>query len=123
MLEIITTYPLLTIFIVGVVIWLVKNHFLASHDEVKDLKTEIITQLKKDKVFVTPEQLSNCENLIRRDVKQDFLSLAVFNEFKTGIDNQFKTVFTRFDEGTAQFKELSRGINDIKNFLLKEKRR
>lgn len=123
MFEIITTYPLLTIIIVGVVILLVKNHFLASHDEVKDLKSEIIAQLKEDKVFVTPEQLSSTENLIRRDVKQDFLSLAVFNEFKTGIDNQFKTVFTRFDEGTAQFKELSRGINDIKNFLLKEKRK
>lgn len=123
MLEIIKDYPLLTIVIVGIVYFLVKNHFLASHDEVKDLKSEIIAQLKEEKVFVTPEQLSSTENLIRRDVKQDFLSLAVFNEFKTGIDNQFKTVFTRFDEGANQIKELSRGINDIKNFLLKEKRK
>ena len=97
MLEIITNYPLIVWIIVFVVIFLVKNHILASHDEVT--------------------------NLIRRDIKADFLSLAVFNEFKNGIDRQFKTVFTRFDEGTEQMKELHHGINDIKNYLLEEKRK
>lgn len=123
MLEIITNYPLIVWIIVFVVIFLVKNHILASHDEVANLKKQIIEDLKKDKTFVTNEQLSNCEKLIRRDVKADFLSLAVFNEFKTGIDRQFKTIFTRFDEGTAQMKELQHGINDIKKYLLEEKRK
>ena len=87
------------------------------------LQKQIIEELKEDKTFVTNEQLSSCENLIRRDIKADFLSLAVFNEFKNGIDRQFKTVFTRFDEGTEQMKELHHGINDIKNYLLEEKRK
>lgn len=118
MLEIVTNYPLLIMIIVFVIVWFVKNHILASHDDITALKQEIIEELKKEKVFVTPAQLSSCENLIRRDVKADFLSLAVFNEFKVGIDKQFKTVFGRFDDGAIQMRELGKGIDDIKNYLL-----
>lgn len=123
MLEIVKNYPLLAWVIVFIVFFLVKNHILASRDDVQNLKEQIISELKKNKTFVTQEELSDCEDSIRRDVKADFLSLAVFNEFKTGIDRQFKNVFTRFDEGSKQFKELNRGINDIKDYLLEEKRK
>lgn len=123
MLDIVTNYPLVAWIIVFVVFFLVKNHFLASRDDVTKIKEQIINELKENKTFVTQNELSNCEDSIRRDVKADFLSLAVFNEFKTGIDRQFKNVFTRFDEGSIQFKELSRGINDIKDYLLEEKRK
>lgn len=123
MLEIVKNYPLIAWIIVFVVFFLVKNHILVSKDDVQNLKEQIINELKKNKTFVTQNELSECEDSIRRDVKADFLSLAVFNEFKTGIDRQFKNVFTRFDEGSKQFKELNRGINDIKDYLLEEKRK
>lgn len=122
MLEIFTTYPLLTILIIVVVIWLIKNHIVASHDEVTDLKENIIKSLKDGKCFVTPDELGQAKTEVKTDIENRFLTLAAFAEFKSGIDNQFKTVFHRFDEGTEQFKEVNRGINDIKNYLLKQKR-
>lgn len=122
MLEIFTTYPLLTILIIAIVVWLVKSHVVASHDEVTDLKENIIKQLKDGKCFVTPEELGTAKTEVKTDIENRFLTLAAFAEFKNGIDNQFKTVFHRFDEGTEQFKEVNRGISDIKNYLLKQKR-
>lgn len=122
MLEIFTTYPLLTVLIIVVVIWLIKNHIVASHDEVADLKENIIKSLKDGKCFVTPDELGQAKTEVKTDIENRFLTLAAFAEFKSGIDNQFKTVFHRFDEGTEQFKEVNRGINDIKNYLLKQKR-
>lgn len=122
MLEIFTTYPLLTVLIIAVVIWLIKNHIVASHDEVTDLKENIIKSLKDGKCFVTPDELGQAKTEVKTDIENRFLTLAAFAEFKNGIDNQFKTVFHRFDEGTEQFKEVNRGINDIKNYLLKQKR-
>lgn len=122
MLEIFTTYPLLTVLIIAVVIWLIKSHIVASHDEVADLKENIIKSLKDGKCFVTPDELGQAKTEVKTDIENRFLTLAAFAEFKSGIDNQFKTVFHRFDEGTEQFKEVNRGINDIKNYLLKQKR-
>lgn len=122
MLELFTTYPLLTILIIVVVFWLVKSHIVASHDEVTDLKENIIKSLKDGKCFVTPDELGQAKTEVKTDIENRFLTLEAFAEFKNGIDNQFKTVFHRFDEGTEQFKEVNRGINDIKNYLLKQKR-
>lgn len=122
MLGLFTTYPLLTVLIIAVVIWLIKNHIVASHDEVTDLKENIIKSLKDGKCFVTPDELGQAKTEVKTDIENRFLTLAAFAEFKSGIDNQFKTVFRRFDEGTEQFKEVNRGINDIKNYLLKQKR-
>lgn len=122
MLDIILNYPLIVLIVVVVLIWLVKNHFLPSNDDVNGLKDEIIKQLIKNKTFVTPDELSSRENKIRNDIKTDFLSLAVFNEFKSGIDKQFARINERFDEGRDSFRELFKGINDIKNYLLEMKK-
>ncbi len=122
MLDIILNYPLIVLIIIVVLIWLVKNHFLPSNDDVNGLKDEIIKQLIKNKTFVTPDELSSRENKIRNDIKTDFLSLAVFNEFKSGIDKQFARINERFDEGRDSFRELFKGINDIKNYLLEMKK-
>ena len=122
MLEVAMNYPLIVLVVVVVLFWLVKNHILASHDEVKDSKDEIIKSLIKSKTFVTPEELNTREEKIRNDVKAEFLSLAVFNEFKSGIDKQFVRVNERFDEGRDSFKELFKGIDDIKNYLLEMKK-
>lgn len=122
MLDIILNYPLTVLIVIVVLIWLVKNHFLPSNDDVNGLKDEIIKQLIKNKTFVTPDELSSRENKIRNDIKTDFLSLAVFNEFKSGIDKQFARINERFDEGRDSFRELFKGINDIKNYLLEMKK-
>ena len=122
MLDIIQNYPLFVGIVLIVIIFLVKNHFLASNDDISKVQEKVIKNLKENKIFITREELTDCESKIRQDVESRFLSLAVFNEFKTGIDRQFKTVFTRFDEGSEQFKELSRGINEIKNYLIKGNR-
>ena len=122
MLDIILNYPLIVLIVIAVLIWLVKNHFLPSNDDVNGLKEEIIKQLIKNKTFVTPDELSSRENNIRNDIKTDFLSLAVFNEFKSGIDKQFARINERFDEGRDSFRELFKGINDIKNYLLEMKK-
>lgn len=122
MLDIILNYPLIVLIVIVVLIWLVKNHFLPSNDDVNGLKDEIIKQLIKNKTFVTPDELSSRENKIRNDIKTDFLSLAVFNEFKSGIDKQFARINERFDEGRDSFRELFKGINDIKNYLLEMKK-
>ena len=87
--------------------------------DVKKAQDEVIQQLKKDKTFVTHEELSNASDKIKKEVEDRFLTLAVFNEFKAGIDKQFETVFKRFDEGNQNFKEIFRGINEIKTFLIK----
>ena len=90
MLEIFTTYPLLTVLIIAVVIWLIKNHIVASHDEVTDLKENIIKSLKDGKCFVTPDELGQAKTEVKTDIENRFLTLAAFAEFKSGIDNQFK---------------------------------
>ena len=123
MFELFKDYPLIVGIIVGVIVFLVKNHILPSNDDVKEIKKQIIKELKEGKIFATPTELTECKDSILNSVKADFLSLAVFNEFKVGIDRQFKNVFYRFDEGSNQFKELNKGINDIKNYLLAEKRK
>ena len=122
MLDIILNYPLIVLSVIVVFSWIVKNHFLPSNDDVNGLKEEIIKQLIKNKTFVTPDELSSRENNIRNDIKTDFLSLAVFNEFKSGIDKQFARINERFDEGRDSFRELFKGINDIKNYLLEMKK-
>ena len=123
MFELFKDYPLIVGIIVGVIVFLEKNHILPSNDDVKEIKKQIIKELKEGKIFATPAELTECKDSILNSVKADFLSLAVFNEFKVGIDRQFKNVFYRFDEGSNQFKELNKGINDIKNYLLAEKRK
>lgn len=119
MLEIIHTYPIFVILGVLFIVALVKNHILSTPFDIKKAQDEVIQQLKKDKTFVTHEELSKASDKIKKEVEDRFLTLAVFNEFKAGIDKQFETVFKRFDEGNQNFKEIFRGINEIKTFLIK----
>lgn len=119
MTNFITENPYWVIF-AGMVVWfLIKSRIIITALDLAKLKTKIIDELKKDKVFVTPQELSDASGKIKKDAEDRFLTLAAFNEFKTGIDNQFKSVFKRFDEGTAQFKAIFKGIDDIKNYLMK----
>lgn len=119
MLEIITSYPVFVILAIFFIVYLIKNHVLTTPFDVKKAQDEVIQQLKKDKTFVTHEELSNASDKIKKEVEDRFLTLAVFNEFKAGIDKQFETVLKRFDEGNQNFKEIFRGINEIKTFLIK----
>ena len=113
MANFITENPYWIIF-AGMVVWfLIKNHIIITVLDLAKLKTKIIDELKKDKVFVTPQELSDASKEIKKDVETRFLTLAAFNEFKIGIDNQFKLVF-------KQFEALSRGVNDIKDILIKK---
>lgn len=123
MFEIITTYPVGFAIVIVVIIFLIKSKVLATNIDLVKLKESIIEDLKKQDVFVTPHKLSEIEKQIRADLKNEYLSLAVFKEFKMGIDRQFKTIFIRFDEGKEQFHELARGINEIKNYLLEERKK
>lgn len=124
--EFVRTHPLSIVLGIGFVWWLFKNHIFATPRDLKDNKsqceTEIINKLKEQKIFVTPEQLTEAVNSVKSDVERRFLTVEVFKEFRRNIDNQFKTVFTRFDEGTQQMKELFHGINEIKSYLMKEKK-
>ena len=119
MFEIITSYPVFVILAIFFIVYLIKSHVLTTPFDVKKAQDEVIQQLKKDKTFVTHEELSNASDKIKKEVEDRFLTLAVFNEFKAGIDKQFETVFKRFDEGNQNFKEIFRGINEIKTFLIK----
>ena len=119
MFEIITSYPVFVILAIFFIVYLFKNHVLTTPFDVKKAQDEVIQQLKKVKSFVTHEELSNASDKIKKEVEDRFLTLAVFNEFKAGIDKQFETVFKRFDEGNQNFKEIFRGINEIKTFLIK----
>ena len=98
---------------------LIKNHILATPLDIKEAKKALIKELKEGEVFVTHEELNKMKESIRSDYEARFLSLAVFTQFKEGLDNQFKTVFQKFDENKEQFSELFRGINDIKNILIR----
>lgn len=124
--EFVRTHPLSVVLGIGFAWWLFKNHIFATPRDLKDNKsqceTEIINKLKEQKIFVTPEQLTEAVNSVKSDVERRFLTVEVFKEFRRNIDNQFKTVFTRFDEGTQQMKELFHGINEIKSYLMKEKK-
>ena len=119
MFDLIKTYPLLTVFIIWFVALLIKNHILATPLDIKEAKKALIKELKEGEVFVTHEELNKMKETIRSDYEARFLSLAVFSQFKEGLDNQFKTVFQKFDENKEQFSELFRGINDIKNILIR----
>ncbi len=119
MFDLIKTYPLLTIFIIWFVALLIKNHILATPLDIKEAKKALIKELKEGEVFVTHDELNKMKETIRSDYEARFLSLAVFSQFKEGLDNQFKTVFQKFDENKEQFSELFRGINDIKNILIR----
>lgn len=120
MFDFITKNPLIAVFVVSVVWFLIKNHIVATPLDLEKVKSEVVEKLKEEKTFITPEELNKTSEKIKREVETRFLTLAVFNEFKNGIDNQFKAVFKRFDEGTAQFKTLFRGVDDIKNILIKK---
>lgn len=119
MFDLIKTYPLLTIFIIWFVALLIKNHILATPLDIKEAKKALIKELKEGEIFVTHDELNKMKETIRSDYEARFLSLAVFSQFKEGLDNQFKTVFQKFDENKEQFSELFRGINDIKNILIR----
>ena len=119
MFDLIKTYPLLTVFIIGFVALLIKNHILATPLDIKEAKKALIKELKEGEIFVTHDELNKMKETIRSDYEARFLSLAVFSKFKEGLDNQFKTVFQKFDENKEQFSELFRGINDIKNILIR----
>ncbi len=113
MVNFVTENPYWVIF-AGMVVWfLIKNHIIITVLDLAKLKNKIIDELKKDKVFVTPQELNDASGKIKSDTEDRFLTLAAFNEFKTGIDNQFKSVFKQFDA-------LSRGVNDIKDILIKK---
>lgn len=120
MTNIITENPYWVIFAAMVAWFLIKNHIIITSLDLEKFKSKIIEELKKQKVFVTPQELSDASKEIKNDVETRFLTLAVFNEFKNGIDNQFKTVFKRFDEGTKQFESLFSKVDDIKNLLIKK---
>lgn len=119
MFDLIKSYPLLTIFILGFVVLLIKNRILATPLDIKEAKKALIKELKEGEIFVTHDELNKMKETIRSDYEARFLSLAVFSQFKEGLDNQFKTVFQKFDENKEQFSELFRGINDIKNILIR----
>lgn len=123
MFEIITNYPMASAVAFCVIIFLIRNKVIATNIDLVKLKESIIKDLKKEGTFVTTTTLGETEKNILNHIENKFLSMAVFNEFKSGIDRQFKTVFQRFDEGTEQFRELSRGINEIKNYLLEGKKK
>lgn len=119
MFDLIKTYPLLTVFIICFVALLIKNHILATPLDIKEAKKALIKELKEGEIFVTHDELNKMKETIRSDYEARFLSLAVFSQFKEGLDNQFKTVFQKFDENKEQFSELFRGINEIKNILIR----
>ena len=119
MFDLIKTYPLLTIFIIGFVALLIKNHILATPLDINKAKKDLLKELGESGVFVTHDELNKMKETIRSDYEARFLSLAVFSQFKEGLDNQFKTVFQKFDENKEQFSELFRGINEIKNILIR----
>ena len=119
MFDLIKSYPLLTVFIIGFVALLIKNHILATPLDIKEAKKALIKELKEGEIFVTHDELNKMKETIRSDYEARFLSLAVFSQFKEGLDNQFKTVFQKFDENKEQVSELFRGINDIKNILIR----
>ena len=118
MFDLIKSYPLLTVFIIGFVALLIKNHILATPLDINKAKKDLLKELGESGVFVTHDELNKMKETIRSDYEARFLSLAVFSQFKEGLDNQFKTVFQKFDENKEQFSELFRGINDIKNILI-----
>lgn len=105
--------------------WVFKNHIFATPKDLIDNKTtcknEIKEALKSEKVFVTPEELQQAIQSVRTDVERRFLSVEVFKEFRRSIENQFKTVFARFDDGSKQMERLGESIDEIKNFLMREK--
>ena len=68
MLEIVTNYPLLIMIIVFVIIWFVKNHILASHDDIASLKQEIIDRLSK-----LQNEMKDMEDSVKSDVEDDNL--------------------------------------------------
>lgn len=119
-------HPIGVILVGWVVYAIFKNHIFATPRDLKDNKSQceaaIIEKLKRDNIFVTPEQLTSAVNSVKSDVDRRFLTVEVFKEFRRNMDNQFKTVFSRFDEGTQQMKELFHGVNEIKSFLMKEKK-
>ena len=105
----------------AIVIWfLIKNHIILTPLDLAKVKSKIIEELKNQRAFVTPEELNKETAKIKTDVETRFLTLAVFNEFKNGIDKQFNAVQKRFNEGTKQFESLFHGLNDIKNILIKK---
>ena len=91
MTNFITENPYWVIFAAMVVWFLIKNHIVVTSLDLEKFKSKIIEELKAQKIFVTPEELNKESDKIETDVEARFLSLAVFNEFKNGIDNQFKT--------------------------------
>lgn len=123
MLDFAQSYPLVTISIFVIIALLIKNHILATPFDIKEAKKALIKELKEGEVFVTHEELNKAKEIIRNDYEARFLSLAVFGEFKQGLDNQFKTVFQKFDENKEQFSELFRSINEIKNILINDRKK
>lgn len=115
-------HPKESLLIAGIIFWLIDKKFIASGKDIKDLKEKIIHKLKNDKVFITNEDLTLFDRNMKTYVDNKFVSLAVFNEFKTGIDKQFNNLNKRLDEGTGCFKTVFERLDSIKDILIEREK-
>ena len=78
----------------------------------------LITYICKNKIFVTPAQLSekiSCERKeIIKEVENRFLSLVAFHEFEKRVDNNFKGI-------NRQLEKVDSSLEHIKDILIKAK--
>ena len=78
----------------------------------------LITYICKNKIFVTPAQLSEKISSERKEIIKEvenrFLSLVAFHEFEKRVDNNFKGI-------NRQLEKVDSSLEHIKDILIKTK--
>ena len=78
----------------------------------------LITYMCKNKIFVTPvqlsEKISSERKEIIKEVENRFLSLVAFHEFEKRVDNNFKGI-------NRQLEKVDSSLEHIKDILIKQK--
>lgn len=75
---------------------------------------------RKEKLFVTPQQLTEMKTEIIKEVSQNFLSLIVFKEFEKRMETNFENIDNRMEEDTERFNKIDQTLEHIVDLIIKK---
>lgn len=78
----------------------------------------VLCFLLRNKFFVTPEQLQIERRALMKEVENRFLSLVAFREFEKRIDDNFRGIKERLDDGSARFDKVDITLEHITDMLI-----
>ena len=75
---------------------------------------------RKEKLFVTPQQLSLINTEIIIFVYKIFVFFFVFKEFEKRMETNFENIDNRMEEGTERFNKIDQTLEHIVDLIIKK---